>query len=102
MTTHENDDRDTHAQSMIHRCRAVLMFALLQQRRKHANTLYSHLYARVRDLFECLCSSYMYLAQVQSAGDALFSTSTIADHVDVFISHSWSAGRWGKFFSLCL
>ena len=31
------------------------MFALLQQRRKHANTLYSHLYARVRDLFECLC-----------------------------------------------
>ncbi|CAL1143458.1 unnamed protein product [Cladocopium goreaui] len=43
-----------------------------------------------------------YLAQVQSAGAAFYSTSTIADHVDVFISHSWSAGRWGKFFSLCL
>ncbi|CAJ1411192.1 unnamed protein product [Effrenium voratum] len=40
--------------------------------------------------------------QVQLAGDVLFRASAETDRVDVFIGHSWSAGRWQKFLALCL
>ncbi|CAJ1334794.1 unnamed protein product [Effrenium voratum] len=40
--------------------------------------------------------------QVQLAGDVLFHASAETDKVDVFIGHSWSAGRWQKFLALCL
>ena len=36
------------------------------------------------------------------AGDILFSKSVETDHVDVFIGHSWSAGRWLKVLALCV
>jgi hypothetical protein len=38
---------------------------------------------------------------VQGAGEHIFAKSTGTDHVDLFIGHSWKAGRWEKFFSLC-
>ena len=41
-------------------------------------------------------------AEVQLAGDVLFHASAETDKVDVFIGHSWSAGRWQKFLALCL
>ena len=40
--------------------------------------------------------------QVQLAGETLFGASCETDHVDVFVGHSWSAGRWQKFLALCL
>ena len=40
--------------------------------------------------------------QMQKAGDNLFDSSVKTVSVDVFISHSWSAGRWEKFLALCL
>lgn len=40
--------------------------------------------------------------QVQGAGSALYATSKETGHVDLFISHSWEAGRWSKFLALCL
>ncbi|CAJ1404868.1 unnamed protein product [Effrenium voratum] len=41
-------------------------------------------------------------AWVQLAGDVLFNASAETDSVDVFIGHSWSAGRWEKFLAVCL
>ena len=32
----------------------------------------------------------------------LFERSVETDHIDVFIGHSWSAGRWQKYLALCL
>ncbi|CAE7483598.1 unnamed protein product [Symbiodinium sp. CCMP2592] len=40
--------------------------------------------------------------QMQKAGDTLFDASVETNSVDLFISHSWSAGRWEKFLALCL
>jgi len=40
--------------------------------------------------------------QMQKAGDSLFEASVETTGVDLFISHSWSAGRWEKFLALCL
>ena len=40
--------------------------------------------------------------QVQLAGDTLFAKSVETEHVDIFIGHSWSAGRWRKVLALCV
>ncbi|CAE7483627.1 unnamed protein product [Symbiodinium sp. CCMP2592] len=40
--------------------------------------------------------------QMQNVGDTLFHASVETNNVDLFISHSWSAGRWEKFLALCL
>ncbi|OLP88957.1 hypothetical protein AK812_SmicGene29630 [Symbiodinium microadriaticum] len=42
------------------------------------------------------------LEQMRTVGDTLFGASVETDSVDLFISHSWSAGRWEKFLALCL
>eukprot|EP00439_Symbiodinium_sp_Y106_P041376 s2431_g5.t1 len=40
--------------------------------------------------------------QMQKAGDTLFDASVETNSVDLFVSHSWSAGRWEKFLALCV
>ncbi|CAE7939476.1 gpmA, partial [Symbiodinium necroappetens] len=45
---------------------------------------------------------YPTIEQVQGAGAHLYNNSKETNHVDVFISHSWSAGRWAKYLALCL
>ncbi|CAE7468168.1 unnamed protein product [Symbiodinium sp. CCMP2456] len=40
--------------------------------------------------------------QMQEAGDTLFNSSVETSSVDLFVSHSWSAGRWEKLLALCV
>ena len=40
------------------------------------------------------------IEQVKLASESLFNASAEADLVEIFIGHSWSAGRWAKFW-LC-
>ena len=42
------------------------------------------------------------MEQVQLAGVTLFNAAAETDHVDIFVGHSWSAGRGSKFLALCL
>jgi len=42
------------------------------------------------------------MEQVQLAGVSLFNAAAETGHVDIFVGHSWSAGRWSKFLALCL
>ena len=40
--------------------------------------------------------------QVVLAGESLFAKAVDTDHVDIFVGHSWSAGRWLKVMALCV
>ncbi|CAJ1385378.1 unnamed protein product [Effrenium voratum] len=42
------------------------------------------------------------MQQVKLASEFLFNASAETDIVDIFIGHSWSAGRWSKFLALCM
>ena len=61
-----------------------------------------------QDLHTLLCAGgfagirFPTREQMQKAGDTLFDASVETANVDLFISHSWSAGRWEKFLALCL
>jgi len=40
--------------------------------------------------------------QILEAGDLLFNETADVERVDIFISHTWKAGRWDKYMGLCL
>ncbi|CAJ1417831.1 unnamed protein product [Effrenium voratum] len=42
------------------------------------------------------------MQQVKLASESLFNASAETDAVDIFIGHSWGAGRWSKFLALCM
>ena len=39
---------------------------------------------------------------MQDVPVCIFESSSLVEHVDVFVSHSWRSAHWAKFLALCL
>ncbi|CAK9016212.1 unnamed protein product [Durusdinium trenchii] len=96
----------------FHRLRSPASFAEVRQSGLFRSSTPRQLLSRFGNIFQDTLEAFLTagginarfptIEQVKLASESLFNASAEADLVEIFIGHSWSAGRWAKFLALCM